>query len=107
MHWIYAHLIGDYLIQNDWMANGKKRSSWICAVHILTYLLPFAFTVLSWWQIALIGAQHFAQDRTGFVAWLMKAKGSAAFLQPPCGPWSAIITDNILHILWIAAVASI
>ena len=22
MHWIYAHLIGDYLIQTDWMANG-------------------------------------------------------------------------------------
>jgi len=107
MHWIYAHLIGDYLIQTDWMANGKKRSSWICAVHILTYLLPFAFTGLAWWQIALIGAQHFAQDRTGFVVWLMKAKGSAAFLQPPCGPWSVIVTDNILHILWMAAVASL
>jgi hypothetical protein len=107
MHWIYAHLIGDYLIQTDWMANGKKRSSLICAVHILTYLLPFAFAGLAWWQIALIGAQHFAQDRTGFVVWLMKAKGSAAFIQPPCGPWSVIVTDNILHILWMAAVAKL
>ena len=107
MHWIYAHLIGDYLIQNDWMANGKKKSSWICAVHIATYLLPFAFTGLSWWQIALIGAQHFAQDRTGFVVWLMKAKRSTAFIQPPCGPWSVIVTDNILHILWMAWIASL
>ena len=25
MHWIYAHLIGDYILQNDWLAEGKKR----------------------------------------------------------------------------------
>lgn len=24
MHWIFAHLIGDYLLQNDWMAKGKN-----------------------------------------------------------------------------------
>lgn len=25
MHWIYAHLIGDYLLQNDYIARGKKK----------------------------------------------------------------------------------
>jgi hypothetical protein len=107
MHWIYAHLIGDYLIQTDWMATGKKRSSWICAVHVLSYLLPFSLTPLVWWQLALIGAEHFAQDRTGVVVWLMRKKGSAAFAQPPCGPWSVIVTDNILHVLFMAGVASL
>ena len=107
MHWIYAHLIGDYLIQTDWMANGKKRASWICAVHVLTYLLPFLLTPLAWWQVALIGAEHFVQDRTAFVPWLMRAKGSAAFVQPPCGPWSVIVTDNILHVLFMAGVAAL
>lgn len=107
MHWIYAHMIGDYLIQNDWMANGKKRYSWICAVHILTYLLPFLFTPLAWWQLAIIGVEHFTQDRTSFVPWIMRVKGSAVFAQPPCGPWSVIVTDNIMHILFIAGVASL
>ena len=107
MHWIYAHLIGDYLIQTDWMATGKKRSSWICAIHVLIYLIPFLFTPMVWWQLALIGAEHFAQDRTAFVPWLMRAKGSAAFVQPPCGPWSVIVTDNILHVLFMAGVASL
>lgn len=107
MNWIFAHLIGDYLIQNDWMATGKKRSSWICAVHVLTYLIPFVFTPLAGWQIVAIGLQHFAQDRTGFVVWLMKAKGSAAFATGPCAPWSIILTDNIIHILWVAFVASL
>jgi hypothetical protein len=59
------------------------------------------------WQLALIAAQHFAQDRTAFVPWMMRAKGSAAFAQPPCGPWSVIMTDNILHVLFMAGVAAL
>ena len=27
MHWLWAHLIGDYLFQNDWQALNKKKSS--------------------------------------------------------------------------------
>jgi hypothetical protein len=102
-----AHLIGDYLIQTDWMANGKKWSSWICLVHVLTYLIPFLFTPLNYWQIIIIGIEHFIQDRTGIIQWFMKIKGSSAFAQPPCAPWSVILTDNIFHILFIAWISSI
>jgi len=107
MHWIYAHLIGDYLLQNDWMAFGKKQKSWICAVHVAIYMLPFLFCNFAWWQLAIIAGQHFAQDRTGFVVWLMKVKGSEQFATGPCSPWSIIVTDNIIHILTIAVVASL
>ena len=107
MHWIYAHLIGDYLFQNDWMALNKKKSSWACLLHVMTYQIPFYFTGLLWWQIALIGLQHFIQDRTQFVVWLMKIKGSEQFASGPCAPWSIIVTDNILHILFIAAVCTL
>ena len=71
---------------------------------------PAAFTaawVATSLEIALIGVEHFAQDRTGFVVWLMKAKGSAAFATGPCSPWSIIVTDNILHILFMAGVAAL
>ena len=107
MHWIYAHLIGDYLIQNDWMALNKKKSSWVCFVHIITYLIPFCFTGLFWWQIVLIGLQHYIQDRTQFVMWFMKVKGSEGFSTGPCAPWSFIVVDNILHILFMALVCSL
>lgn len=30
---LVGHLVGDYLIQNDWMALNKKQSSLHCAVH--------------------------------------------------------------------------
>ena len=52
----------------------------------------------------LIGIQHFTQDRTGFIIWLMKIKGSEEFAKPPMAPWSIIVTDNIMHVLFIALV---
>jgi hypothetical protein len=107
MHWIYAHLIGDYLIQNDWMAKGKKENSWICLFHVLAYLAPFWFCPdLSYWQIVAIGTQHFIQDRTNIILWFMRVKGSTVFATGPCGPWSIIVTDNIVHILFIALIIS-
>ena len=107
MHWIYAHLIGDYLIQNDWMAQHKKDSSFRCAVHVLTYIIPFLFCGMTWWQLSLIAVQHYAIDRTHFVEWLMRVKGSEKFATGVCFPWSIIVVDNVLHILFIALVANI
>ena len=107
MHWIYAHLIGDYLMQNDWMALNKKKSTLACAVHVGTYMIPFLLTPLAIWQILLIGLQHYLIDRTQFIIWFMKIKGSEKFATGPCSPWSVIVVDNILHILFIAWVASL
>jgi len=115
MTWFLAHLVGDYIFQNDWMAAGKKQKSWICIIHVLTYLLPFyigsvttldghVMLPLLWWQFVLIGVQHFIQDRTSLVVWFMHKKGQAKFAQPPMAPWSIIVTDNILHLVWIAIV---
>jgi len=104
MHWIYAHLIGDYILQNDWMAQNKKDKSWNCFVHVMVYMLPFLLCGLAWWQLLLIAVQHYWLDRTEFVKWFMKWKGSEIFATNVCFPWSQIVTDNILHILWIAFV---
>jgi hypothetical protein len=121
MHWIYAHLIGDFLIQNDWMAKGKKESSWICLIHILTYLIPFIFigsymdgwtlhlTLFQWEPVVFIavGLQHFIQDRGDMLKRFMVATGKGDFTKPPMAPWSIILTDNIIHILFIAWVVSV
>jgi len=107
VHWIYAHLVGDYLLQIDWMAKGKKQSSWICAVHILTYLSPFLLCGFPAWKLVAIGLQHFLQDRTNIVVWSMKSTGRSGFASPPMAPWSIILTDNIWHVLFIAFVSSL
>jgi hypothetical protein len=104
MHWIIAHLIGDFLLQTHEVAIKKKQSSIFCSIHVAWYMIPFFLCGLMWWQMLLIAIQHFLQDRTNFVVWFMKVKGSAGFTEPPMAPWSIIVTDNILHILWIAFV---
>ena len=105
MHWLMAHFIGDYLIQNDYMALNKKKSQKACMLHILTYMLPFLFvkeiTIISFLLIAI---QHYFQDRTDFVKWFMDWKGNKQFSEPPMGPWSITLTDNLLHIIWIMIV---
>ena len=34
---ILGHLVGDYLLQNDWMALNKKKSFWHCFWHCFAY----------------------------------------------------------------------
>lgn len=101
MNWLLCHLIGDFIIQNDYMAQNKKHSDLHCFIHIVTYMLPFLFIHLAWWQLLAIAIQHYILDRTMIVGWIMDIKGSKLFREQ-LHPWSWIITDNILHILWVA-----
>ena len=104
MSWVLAHFVGDYLLQDDRMAERKKTSDLWCSIHVLLYMVPFLFCGLQPWQMVAIAAQHYAVDRSGFVVWFMKVKGQERFAKGPCAPWSVILTDNLLHILWIAFV---
>jgi len=114
MDFLIGHLIGDYILQNDYLAQGKKKSSWICMVHCVVY----ALTVLActgwgwvwaryWWVGLAIVAEHFIQDRWGLVRKLMHLMGQDAFAGPPLGPWSIIVVDNVCHLvfLWVLSKA--
>ena len=107
MEYLLCHLFGDFILQTDWIAINKKQSNIVCLIHVITYLLPFLLLDLYYWQYLLISIQHYSQDRTNFVIWFMKYKGSPKFIEPPMGPWSIIITDNILHLIWIYFVLNI
>ena len=102
LHWIYAHLIGDFLLQNDWMAANKKKDNFVCLVHIVTYMVPFLFTDFNLIQLLLIAVQHYIQDRTNFVAWFCKL--TKKFQGKPIQSLGYIIVDNIFHILWVAMI---
>lgn len=107
---IIGHLVGDYLLQNDWMALHKKQSTFRCAIHCTLWSLSVMgfsgwssptwhsfviYTVLFW--------THFAQDRTNIVAWWMDLIGQHQFRTGGCAPWSTIVVDNVWHIvaLWM------
>lgn len=108
---IIGHLVGDYLLQNDWMALQKKQSSFRCAVHcaIWTAAVCFfgrvgQFTVNLWLVVAILFVTHFIQDRTQIIARYMDAIGQKQFRTGPCAPWSIIVVDNVWHIVTIWAV---
>lgn len=115
------HAIGDYLIQNDWMALNKKLRTWkgelACQIHCITYALPFKF-ICSWEAVAVIYITHYLIDRFNFVAyylafkngmWKRYASGAIRLdvsnfgfgLDRPnfIAIWLYIIVDNIFHII--------
>lgn len=107
---IIGNLVGDYLLQNDWMALNKKKSSFHCAVHCLVWTVcVLAFSgvifqhgmrpVVAFW---ILFATHFLQDRTQIISWYMDLIGQKSF-RLSLAPWSGIFVDNVWHIvaIWV------
>lgn len=114
---LLAHLVGDYLIQSDWMAREKLKRWWPAVVHGVTYGLTFLFVTQSPAALALIVVTHIVIDRYRLARHLVWIKN---FLAPRADwhPWSEcsgtgyhrdrpewlavwlmIIADNTLHLL--------
>lgn len=101
---IVGHLVGDYILQNDWMAQGKKKSSLICSIHCITWsasvcLFSGCFSLV---LFVLLFVSHFIQDRTNIIRWWMGRIGQDGFAEN-LGPWSVIVVDNVFHIvvIWV------
>lgn len=121
---LVGHLVGDYLLQNDWMALNKKQSTLHCAVHCAIwtwFVILFACEPtesfwsfgsdamvnpgwFSWRVAAVLFVTHFIQDRTNIIRWWMSLIGQEKFATGPCAPWSIIVVDNVWHIVTIWAV---
>lgn len=102
---LIGHLVGDYLIQNDWMALNKKQSTLHCAVHC--GLWTAAVILFAWWPIWTaipLFLTHFVQDRTKIVSRWMDLVGQKSFRTGICAPWSAIVVDNVWHLVAIWAI---
>ncbi len=104
---LVGHLVGDYLTQNDWQAQGKKRSSGICSVHAALWTLAVVAVAgwWIWWVPPALFVAHFVQDRGPLVRQWMHLIGQDSFAGPPLGPWSIIVVDNVWHVVTLAAVA--
>ena len=110
MNWFIGHLIGDYLLQNDWMAMNKKSLSWkgffCCFVHCFLWTISIMVcTGWKWWIVIPVFYSHWIFDRTDFVvrymnligAWARWDKKSETFVFP------YLIMDNTMHMvcLWL------
>ena len=108
---IVGHLVGDYLLQNDYLAQGKKRDNIICACHCFIWAwCVLGFGQAPWtkesyypglyvWLILFV--THYIQDRGGLIQRWMIWNGQEKFMTGPCAPWSLIVVDNVWHIVTI------
>lgn len=70
---IIAHMVGDYLLQSDWMALEKTKKTSAALAHVATYVLPFLALTTSWKALLVIAGTHFVIDRwrlARYVCWL-------------------------------------
>jgi hypothetical protein len=61
---LFAHIIGDYFLQNTYLAMNKSASSFKCAIHCTLYTLSICcFTTFHWPWILFVFGSHFVVDR--------------------------------------------
>jgi len=76
---LVCHLIGDYVLQSDWMAARKRQESAAAALHAFAYALPFVVLGVSGLAWVVIVGTHFVIDRWGLARYVVWAKN---FLAP-------------------------
>jgi hypothetical protein len=116
---LLLHLWGDFILQSDWMAQNKTKSSLAAAIHAICYSLPFWILqphVAAW---AVILVTHFFIDRFRLARFVVSTKNMIGqpymrhlynlefYLTPTGYPaempawmavWLLIIADNVLHL---------
>jgi hypothetical protein len=109
---IVAHLLGDYVLQNHWMAV-KKTGSWpIALLHTVLYTVPFLLIFGPSYALIPILVTHAVIDRyrlarfwvdfwgIGKVGWLPQKLGAQGEDAPPfLGVWLLFIVDNVAHLV--------
>jgi hypothetical protein len=102
---LLGHLIGDYILQDDWQAANKTSPAPIghvaCTLHCTLYTLAVwlcSFWWMPWWGLAICWLAHFPVDRWRLARVLMRWTNHEAFATGPLSPWSIILTDNIVHL---------
>ena len=119
---LILHLIGDYLLQSDWMALNKTKCSKAAAVHAITYSLPFLIICPSLNAFLVICITHFFIDRYRLARYVVFAKsrigpkrywhkweackdtGYHREVPEYLSAWLLIACDNTIHLLinWAA-----
>jgi hypothetical protein len=102
---IIGHLVADYLLQFDFIAENKKKNSLICALHCLIWASCVCL-LGDIWNVTIFSVlfiTHYIQDRWQLIPCYMKTIGQNNFAKPPLAPWSLIVVDNVWHIftIWI------
>lgn len=110
-----AHMVGDYVIQSDWMASEKTKRWWPAVAHGVSYGVPFVLVTQSVLALVVIVGTHIVIDRyrlARHVVWFKNqlapkafrpghtATGMGAGKPDWMAVWLLIIADNVIHMLF-------
>jgi len=105
MDQLICHLLGDYVLQTDWMAKTKSSSLLAAVIHSLIYSLPFLLITGISWAILIIFSTHTVIDRYRLAGYVMKLKAGTWRQRgkKPANPREvnyilAIVIDNTIHL---------
>lgn len=59
---LFCHVVGDFLLQNEYIAKGKGQNWYLLFVHCVLYALPFYIGFGLCWQLGFIALLHFPID---------------------------------------------
>jgi len=112
---LLAHLVGDFVLQSDWMAKEKTKNTLAMLAHVGCYILPFLLLTTNFAALAVIAGTHFVIDRfrlARYVVWARnlpwpgsrpwsecRETGLTPGLPVHLSAWLLIIVDNTMHIL--------
>lgn len=74
---LLAHMVGDFVIQSDWMATEKTSRALPAAVHAATYTVCFLPITRNPRALAVIGGTHYLIDRYRLAKYVAWAKNQA------------------------------
>lgn len=100
---LLAHMVGDYIFQNDWMANNKFTNSWARLLHCAIYTTVFLPIIICygpldfWTQVLCFGLLFGSHTIIDSWRWTL---GST---WPP----KAILVDQTLHLAILVIVGNI
>jgi Protein of unknown function (DUF3307) len=109
-----GHLVGDWVVQNDWQATNKTRSWAALTAHVASYHLIMGLLLLlpilrDGWPagkalaaLAVSAMTHAVIDRRWPVRALLRAAGSPGFATVE---WGVNAVDQALHLFILAMLA--
>ena len=116
MNELICHLLGDYLLQSQWMAENKTSKNLAAFAHALCYSIPFLI-LTNFKGLFLIAISHYLIDRYRLAKYMVFFKnhlapskywpqwqdcsitGYSNKLPDYVSFWLLIITDNTMHLL--------
>lgn len=109
-----GHFVGDYLLQNQWMAIRKSQSGWrghsACTVHVILYTLAVCLFSGLWslWFGAAIAIPHWIIDRWSLAWYWLDFKNPVKHTKiyesgPLCAQTPADLTERNIWKLAFAA----